>query len=626
VNASTWYERGVAGLISVLHPKTLGKTIATEYRGLDKVVRKGHQFLNAADRAELRATNPTKHEEVTMRRRWTMGLFVFLWTTVLVYAIVQPWYWAALFIWVHVATLFFIGYTDPVMTEVQTKRMAGESFIRRIFEEVTIPASERKKETPPVVAIVDPPARLSRGTGYTVTVRIPSEGDASKALSPAGVGTLAQKMQKDKLTTFTQSVAGDDSLVRLLSLDRDPWSLPPTSNPLVVAPRQIDLWEYECDLGVLADSSPWLARLVEEGDGGGWIVGGAPRKGKTIFLSNLIVPIMLDPMAELHMIDGKAVDFAPVERVAKTFIANPNYSDLQLLRLATQHVKAQQKEINRRRQLMFGKYAKLSGPVARKLNLTTEWTVIDEMAVITSDLLKKHKDEVEDFLDILLSNVKMGPAFGVFCILASQRPSSKVIPVDLRDMVIRRTAFYIAGVSGSQAILGKAGPMYRADWLDPDQKGVSITVGVGRTRCHLVGLEELERVASAAVSLRAAHRPSNVIPMGSRYPEPVGTVLRAFTRAEADVLPTARLIELLHEDGLTSVNGKNLADSLKPFGIEPGRPYIGAKQVRGYLKAQFENVPQVPELDQSSPGFESEGDDTDEGPEDGSGLIAANRE
>lgn len=586
MNVQTVLDRALAGLASALHPQTIGRFLLTEARGVQRVYTSWHGFVNATDRPELRETNPTKHEEVTARRRFIAWTFTVVWFGVAIFSWRYGIVGKFLFSWFHVCVFFYLGYAERVMTPVKTSRIAGESFIRKIFDDVTLSPSKVKEGF--TTTIVTPPVRLSQNNGYEVTVRVSGEGDASKAFSPAGLGALAQKMHKDTRTVFTKTVPGDSSLVRMIVLDSDPWSAPPTQNPLVVSPREINLWTHVCDMGVFEDSAPWLVRLAEEGDGGGWIVGGAPRRGKTVFLSNLITYILLDPSANLHLIDGKAVDFAPVKNVATTYIADPSISDLELLRLATEHVENQQVEINRRRKLLFGKYAKLSATVAAELNLSTEWTVIDELAVITEDLVKTNKSEVEHFLTVLQSNIKMGPAFGVFAILASQRPSSGVIPVGIRDLIIRRTAFYISGVSGSQAIMGKAGPEYRADWLDPDQKGVSITVAVGQTRCHLVGLDELERVARYAATIRSKPVDTGVAPKS--YPEPVAAVLSAFNEAQEDVLSTAEIVDHIRSTTGKQLNPQTLAKSLKAFGVSPGRPYRNGVQVRGYTRSQFNRV------------------------------------
>lgn len=631
MNAVSWYERFKAWVLSIIHYKTIAGALRAEARGIGIAFTRSLSFLTAADKKELLSVNPTKHEEVTARRRLFFAFYLLLWALAGLALWLRVPFGLYLFVWIHVAVFFFIGWTEPVMNKVQTKKIAGESLIRKVFDDITLSAAQRKEENGPTTRIVVPPARTAMNTGYETTVRIHMDGKPDKALSPAGEDTIAHKLGKDKTEVFTYPVKGNASLIRLLALDEDPWSLPPSANPLVIAPRPFSLWRERCDLGVLADGSRFLDFLVEEGDGGGWLIGGSPRKGKSIFISNLLVYILLDPASKLHMIDGKAVDFAEVKPVASTYIGDAKLKDRDLLRKSIQHFEWLQEEINRRREILLSAgVGRVSEAICQKYNLSLEWTVIDELAVITEDMMSLAGKDVKRLVELMQYVVRMGPAFGVFCILATQRPSEKSVPVTVRDLIVRRTAFYIGSVYGSHAILDKTGWQNRADQLDPDQKGVSITLGVGKFRGHLVEQKDLQKVVAYAASIRASSRPGLMAANEEEtYPEPIATILRAFRKAEKDVIETSELIRILHDFGLTSVNAKNLAESLKPFAISPGRPYIGGIQTRGYKKEDFLRVPKVTHGTENLPTYpDSETDeDTDEdGPEDGFRLMAANEE
>lgn len=594
---STMTEKAKAYTLSLLHPKTIAKSIAAEGRGIAIVVVRIFDFMNARDKKELLSTNATLHEQVTGRRRIWVSIEFFFWLLLLGFAYLHRPYGIALFIWLHMALFFIIGRNSPVLTRVQTSRMAGEALIRKIFDELTLPASVIKKGEVST-AIIDPPARTAVNTGYEVTVRIPDSGDPSKAfaVNKDNRRLLAHKLQKDSSCVIPYPVKGDDSLIRLLVLDKDPWSLPPTSNPLVDKPRQVNLWREKINLGIRADGSIYSRFLVQQGDGGGHLTGGAPRKGKTNWFMNLLIAVILDPRANARMIDGKAVDFEVIRKVCKSFIGDADFSDIELLTLSTNLLQELKKEINRRRKMMLHEEdGNVNEETCRKYGFSLEFLFIDELAVLTSDMMSEHSKEVAAFLNLLSWIVRLGPAFGVFCILATQRPSKTSVPDEIRSMIVWRTAFYIGSVSGSLAIMGKAGPANRADWLpgasEDDPKGVAIAIGEGQIRPHLVGKRNLARIVDYAYALRASYDPHDNAPPAAVHPEPVRTILTFFAEGQTEI-ETYKLLELLATEGF-AVNEVNLAKSLKPFGISPVRFYVDKKQLRGYRKSDLMNTPKV---------------------------------
>lgn len=624
------FHRSLAYLISVLHPYTVGRSILAVGRGVNTVFVSVSNWVSANDRPHLREANPTLHDRITRKRAWAVGTGVF-WD---VCTLVASWYfvpnlgilWLPTGIWAwaiaHVVCLFLIGRQEPVMQRVQTPWTAGEALIRRIVDDITATAESKRLDEG--TQILQPVRQLATGKGYDVVVRIADHGNADKMETAAK--TIARKLHKEKGTVIVSIRNQDLSTFRVLVLNEDPWNAKPTVHPLVANPRPFDLWTEDAELGILPDSSPFFRRLVEEGDGGGMCFGGAPRAGKTILIGNLLVPIMLHTGSRLHIIDGKAVDFEAVRPVATTFLGDPDMTDRALLAEATKVLKTLQAEVTRRRKILLPlEIGHVTAELCAEYGLMLEWLVIDELAVITEDLMSTAKKEVMAFTELLQWLVRMGPAFGVFCILATQRPSDKSVPVAIRDLIVFRAALYIGSFSGSQAILGKAGPANRADWLDPDQKGVAIVTRVGQMRSHLVKPKDLKKVALYAAALRGSGPQPDPT---TDYPEPVKSIMAVFREEDADKdLPSWAIIRGLNALDM-DYSFKSLASALRPYGIEP--VLVGPKRESGYRLADLKTVPRV-RVNLLKPISDGLGERDREGRErdgregdDGAGRMAAN--
>jgi hypothetical protein len=605
----TLWFRALAYLRSAVSIRTIWNVFVAFGRGVARSLAATVRFVNADSKSELKLAHPVKHHEEMVRRRYVVLFTLALWLFVVLslttgtgrvgkafaafkiplYFHGYGWIGFGVAFLIHAALMIWIGKTDLLLAKVQTKRMVGESMLRNVVDSLTLTAAQIKAEL--TSQITSPPARLPSNRGFEVTIRVNPAGNPEKIHNdPLSV---AHKLQKPARTVFVYRVSADASLVRILLLDVDPWTLPPSVNPLVANPRPVNLWTEQADLGVRPDFVHMLKKLVEEGDGGGIIAGGAPRRGKSVFLSNILVYLMLDPTAHIHLVDGSGVDFAAVKRVCANYVGDADISDRELLAKTHGLVKALKVEASRRKSILAGEgVSKLSERLARKHSIGTEWLIIDELAVITQDMFTKHKEAVEDFLEDLQWLVRMGPKYGIFCVLSTQRPSEKSIPPAIKALIVFRVAFYIADQPGSMAILGKAGIANRADLLDPDQKGVCIAIGEGQFRAHLVETFDLEKVASYAAGIRSGYqRDGQSAPEDARWPEPIQTMIDIMTREEIVEITTEQMLESLQALGYARVNKDVLADSVRPMGVAPRRIRVNGTQKRGYVLADLKRVP-----------------------------------
>jgi S-DNA-T family DNA segregation ATPase FtsK/SpoIIIE len=621
---SNLFHRVLVYTASILHPYTIGRTMLAVARGVGRVVSGVQNWVSADDRAPLRDANAVRHDRITRGRAWGVGIAAGADVAVLL----AGWFYLgltrALAVWVltHLMVLFAIGRTEPVMHNVITPWSVQESLITRMVNSITQTAESRKREEYP--RIVSPVARLANGKGWECLVR-PSENSKPELLL-GGTAKFEHRMRKAKSTVFVYQQRADQSVYRLVGLDSDPWDGPPSTNPLVARPRPVNLWRDNVDFGMFPDGSSWLLRMAVEGDGGGSIVGARPRGGKTNLFRQYIAPIALHTGSRLHLVDLKGIDFKVVEPVCATYIADPKIGDRESLALVMALLAKLRKEVNRRRvMLLVAGQEHLTEALCRELHLTLEWCLMDELAVITEDLWVKHRKAVEEFQAELMWLVRMGPALGVFFILASQRPTAISMPPPLRGMITNRIALAVADVSASQVILGKAGKANRADQLDPEQKGVAIIANVGQVRFHKVTMADLSDVIQYAVALRSGV-PDDEHDVGIR-PEPVQSILDVFSEEKnPSSLPTWAILKGLMERDIDH-SSRSLAEALRPFGITPQNVGPHGQQSKGYLLRAFSDVPSLTSVDlpstavpstdvngRSTDGVNGRGDDDGESP------------
>jgi hypothetical protein len=588
-------DRAWAYAKAALHPYTIARAGIAVIVGIGVLFARGFKYVSAEDKSDLRSKDPVLHNQETARRRWTVLCGIALYIVLTVTVIVKFGHMGiAGLIVVNVVGLFIIGKTGPIMVPVQTARIVGESLIRQAIDDMTLNPAARKGDPSITTQIVTPVHPLHSKKGYEVEVQVHSLGKPDAVLD--NVPTLAHKLHRGRTCVFVYQSRNDASRLRLVALRADPWEAPSVPNPLVISPRPFNLWREPVPIGVRPDGSIFSKFLAVAGDGAGILAGGAPRQGKTVFLKNLVVPIILYPYANIHIVDGTAIDFGMLRGIAKTFIGEESMSDMDLLKAATKLSEALKAELNRRKGILLREGAEhLTEELAMKHGLYVEFFMIDELATITAEMMIRHKKEVLYFLEVLQYLVSKGGKFGIHCILATQRPSKNSIPVEIRDMILFRVAFYIGSQSGSIAITGKAGESNRADRLNPDQKGVGIVVNEGQIRPFLIENTDIRGVVRAAAMIRAgvmsARHDERV---NVDWPEPIKSIIAIFIESEARRLKSMTIVDELTKRTGERWTPERLAETLRPFGIAPKTVWIvGEENAKGYKREEFENLPKV---------------------------------
>jgi S-DNA-T family DNA segregation ATPase FtsK/SpoIIIE len=243
-----------------------------------------------------------------------------------------------------------------------------------------------------------------------------------------------------------------------------------------------------------------------------WLLGSIPRQGKTAAVRVLACGIALDPLAGMwvHELKGSG-DLDPLERVSHRFVSGV---DDESIAYAAESLRLLRAEIMRRterlkaldRAVCPDKRVTREIGARRSLKLWPLGCVIDE-----AQNLFAHPDYGKAAgLDAEFI-IKIGPAFGVFLIIATQRPDKASLPTGVSGNVSTRFCLKVTGQVENDMILGTSAYKngLRSTTFRPGiDAGIGYLVGAGPApqvvRTFYLNMADAERVAIRARALREA--------------------------------------------------------------------------------------------------------------------------
>lgn len=236
-----------------------------------------------------------------------------------------------------------------------------------------------------------------------------------------------------------------------------------------------------------------------------WLIGSIPRQGKTATVRVLACAAALDPLCELwvHELKGSG-DLDPLERVSYRFTsgvddASIGYAAESLTKLRrevelrTERLKALGRDIcpdKRTTREIAGKRSLKLHPIAG---------VFDEVQNLFSHPeFGKQAGVDAEFV------IKIGPAFGVFLMLATQRPDKASLPTGVSGNVSDRLCHKVMGQLENDMILGTSA--YKQG-IRATSLRAEIDAGIGYygakvTRVFYLNMAATERVAERARQIR----------------------------------------------------------------------------------------------------------------------------
>ena len=243
-----------------------------------------------------------------------------------------------------------------------------------------------------------------------------------------------------------------------------------------------------------------------------WLLGAIPRQGKTAAVRVLACGAALDPLAEMwvHELKGSG-DLDPLERVSHRFVSGV---DDESIAYAAESLRLLRAEIMRRterlkaldRAVCPDKRVTREIGAKRSLKLWPLACIIDE-----GQNLFGHPDHGKAAgLDAEFI-IKIGPAFGVFLVIATQRPDKASLPTGVSGNVSTRFCLKVTGQVENDMILGTSAYRngLRATTFRPGiDAGLGYLVGAGPSpqvvRTFYLNMADTERVAVRARALREA--------------------------------------------------------------------------------------------------------------------------
>lgn len=230
------------------------------------------------------------------------------------------------------------------------------------------------------------------------------------------------------------------------------------------------------------------------------LIGGEPGSGKSGLLNGIVAHAALSLDCRLVLLDGKRVELGQWRKCADVFVGPSIERALKLLK--------------RLQIMMDRRYDFLEECERRKIIpgdvFTAVLLAIDEIAYFSATV--GTKQQKEEFNLLLRDLVARGRAIGLIVAAATQRPSSKIIDTDLRDLFAWRFAGRCTNDSSSDIVLGHGwvAKGWSANTISPNNPGAGLLIAEngGPELLKVAYLDDrtCAGIAAYAADMRAAHR------------------------------------------------------------------------------------------------------------------------
>jgi len=241
-----------------------------------------------------------------------------------------------------------------------------------------------------------------------------------------------------------------------------------------------------------------------------WLIGALPRQGKTAAVRVLACAAALDPLAELwvHELKGSG-DLDPLESLCRRYVSGIGAD---AMAYAAESLAMLRAEIGRRtgrlkalpREICPDKRVTREIAARRHLKLRPIVCVVDEAQnLMTDEKCGKQAGADAEFI------IKIGPAFGVILVFATQRPDAKSLPTGVSANASLRFCLKVMGQVENDMILGTS--MYRngvraTTFRAGTDAGLGYLAGEAASpqvvRTYYLDMAATERAAARARALR----------------------------------------------------------------------------------------------------------------------------
>jgi S-DNA-T family DNA segregation ATPase FtsK/SpoIIIE len=223
------------------------------------------------------------------------------------------------------------------------------------------------------------------------------------------------------------------------------------------------------------------------------LIGGEPGSGKSGLLNAIVAHAALSLDCKLVLLDGKRVELGQWKKCAELFVGPDILAALSLLK--------------RLQKMMDNRYDYLEECERRKIipaDVFQAYLIaIDEIAYFSATI--GSKQQREEFSMLLRDLIARGRAVGIIVAAATQRPSSTIIPTDLRDLFAWRFAGRCTNDSSSDIVLGHGwvNKGWSANTISPNNPGAGLLIAENGSP-ELVKVAYLDDRTCAAIAAYAA--------------------------------------------------------------------------------------------------------------------------
>ncbi|MGR6923069.1 cell division protein FtsK [[Actinomadura] parvosata] len=316
------------------------------------------------------------------------------------------------------------------------------------------------------------------------------------------------------------------------------------------------------------------------------LIGAMPGMGKTFALRILALAAALDPLAELRVFELKGSgDLSPLEKLAHHYGSGQDDETAFRCLLSLREVRA---DLERRAKVIASlpkdlcPENKVTPELAakRSLGLSPVVIIIDECQKLFS-----HEDYGDEAGKLATDIIKLGRAFGVILLLATQRPDKDSLPTGVSANVGIRFCLRVMGQTENDMVLGTSAYKngIRATMFTKKDKGIGYLVGETDdpviVRSYGVNSPVAERICERAYAMRKAAGTLSGMAIGKAMPPSydlltdVLSVIEASEKKVWNCVVVDRLADLRPEvygtwaDQDEAGKTATLTAALKPHGV-----------------------------------------------------------
>ncbi|BBH71150.1 hypothetical protein ACTI_78350 [Actinoplanes sp. OR16] len=242
-------------------------------------------------------------------------------------------------------------------------------------------------------------------------------------------------------------------------------------------------------IGIDEFGHPKRVSLIERN----MLIGGEPGSGKSGLLNAVVGHAALSLDCKLVLLDGKRVELGQWRKCADIFVG----PDIVLAN----------KTLHRLQIMLDNRLIYLEACERRKVKTDDAFVpyvvAIDEIAFYSATT--GTKPQREEFSMRMRDLVARGRAVGIIGVAATQRPSSTIIPTDLRDLFAWRWAGRCTNDSSSDIVLGHGWKDrgWSANTISPNNPGAGLLISESGSP-ELVKVAYLDDATCAAIAKYAA--------------------------------------------------------------------------------------------------------------------------